>query len=599
MKIKTPERLPFYFSAFLGVCIVIIAFSRRIFFEDGYSVNYDIPIDPAFYQNIHFTDEAQKLGIDYHHSYVNPSNPMEGFKNQAIPPSVSVVDLNGDGYMDLVFSGGSHPVVYLNENGTHFKKVENAFGFDHQTDVSSSMVIFADLNNDGIIDALVSGHPKHYLYYGEKNKSNQLTFKDVSQKLNYYMSNPDAVNFVDFNNDGRLDLVFGNITAKPGEPKSEVLWLGATRYDNTTGGSNDLLLQTPEGDFKVAKNVDFKTRSYTHSVGVADLNRDGYPDFFIANDYANDELFYNHNGESIDDVTDEKIPRRWHGNSGMNGEIFDYNNDGLLDIYVTNIYKPPFYNSFNILWEQQKTGEFKAVSIEKQVGRCGFSWGAKFADIDNDGEVDLIVTNGRNRPAINADASHTESLWYRRSLVARIPNVLRQYYYENKMPHYNFSISAYERDCLFVNKQGKFWDIAPFVGITSTYEGRGLALIDVNNDGRMDYVVANINGPAEVYINHSQTTGHWLGVNLINAHGSPIPIGAKITLTRSDQVKMYREYYPANGYRSQSDPRLHFGLGQNSAQQIKVQWNNHHTETFEVHDIDKYITLKEGHGHIN
>ncbi len=346
-----------------------------------------------------------------------------------------------------------------------------------------------------------------------------------------YQSQPEGINVLDFDQDGRLDLVFANFTAKPGEGTSEVLWLGANRYDNRTGGANDLLLQKSDGSFEVASRVNFRSRSYTHSVGIADFNHDGWPDIFFANDYARDELFMNQSGRSVLDVTHDKLPIEWHGNSGMNAEIVDYNGDGLSDIYVTNIYKPPFYNAVNLLWEQQADGKFRATSVENQTARCGFSWGAKFLDINNDGQLDLAVTNGRNRARDGTEAKQGGSLWYRRALVSRIPNVIRQFYYEQQLPNQYFSTSAFERDCLFIQDAGVFYDVASYAGVTNKFEGRALAVIDIGNDGRLDYIVANLQGPIEIYHNLSTTNGNWLGLRLIDKNGSDLPVGARVILT--------------------------------------------------------------------
>lgn len=588
---SSPKAYKPLISILFGVALIIAAIWRGIFFESGYPVNYTDPVPTEIYKNILLRESAKEMGVDLHHKRISADGSADEYSNLAIPPAVAVYDVNLDGFQDLIVSGSAHPIIFLNRNGNGFERVDGKFGFDVDRESPASMVVFADLNRDGNADVIVSGHPHQFLYYGERT-SGGLKFHPAFDKLSY-QSSPEALNVLDFDRDGLLDLVFGNFTAKPGEGDSEVLWLGGSRYDNKTGGANDLLLQSKDGSFSVASYVNFRTRSYTHSAGVSDLDADGWPDIFFANDYARDELFMNRWGRAVIDVTREKLPLEWHGNSGMNGEIVDYNNDGRPDIYVTNVYKPPFYNAVNLLWEQQEDGRFQATSIDNKTAHCGFSWGAKFLDINNDGQLDLAVTNGRNRARNSTEEKKGDSLWYRRALVAQIPKVIRKYYYENQLSSQQFSTSAFERDCLFIQDSGVFHDVAPYAGVVSKYEGRGLAIIDIENDGRLDYVVVNMQGPVEIFHNQSTTTGNWIGVKLVDRNGSDLPIGARIVLTTKAGKKITREFYPANGYRSQSDPRLHFGLGSDQPEKLEVVWPSARRQNFELKTFNQYIEIYE------
>lgn len=590
------------FSILVGVLLLVLGISRGTFVESGYSVNYDSKPPANVLRGLKFVESAVSMGAEYRFNSENPNDPLTNYRNETNPPALAIHDLNRDGFLDIVVSGALAPKVFLNREGQRFEATEFRFGFEDQRISPTAMVIFADFNNDGLDDVLVSAMPRHRLYYAKTNpdpKTKQLypiVFEKQYERLQKYYSKPEGVAVLDFNLDGRLDLIFGNFVAKPGEKPSETLWLGATRHENQGGGVNDLLLQKEDGKFEVSKSVDFLTRSYTHSVGVSDLNQDGYPDIFFANDYANDELFLNRAGKFVLDVTESRIPKRLHGNSGMNGEIVDFDMDGLADIYVTNIYKPPFVRSFNILWKQNPDGSFSVRSNSKQVARCGFSWAAKFADFNNDGWLDLAVANGRNRGLHNAKEGELQSLWYRRGMVGRIPNGLRQFYYENKLPGAKYTVSAYERDCLFINDGEQFWDVAPFVGITSRFEGRPLAITDIENDGKVDFVVGNLNGPLEVYRNFSELNGNWLGLGFQTSTGSEYPIGAKVRVVCDDGVVLYREFYPANGYRAQSDPRLHFGLGRRTVREVIIEWKPGLVETFAISRLNQYVRLKQGGG---
>lgn len=579
-------------SCVTGLLVVSILFGRDLLKESGHPVHETSHAKGADTLGVRFKNSNEQLGIDFNHRTEPKFKSKSVFENIVLPPAEAVYDLNFDGFPDIVFSGVFTPVIYLNVKGRKFIKASvGEFGFNKTFRDQKGMLVFSDLNNDGITDLILQGWPHHSIFLGSV-KNNQLYF-DETNKLDHYKSHPDAVNVLDFNQDGRLDIIFGNFTSKPGEKPSEPLWLSPSSFDNVSGGTNEILEQEQDGSFTVRFDINFITRSYTHSTGIGDLNRDGFPDLFFANDYSHDELFMNDRGLGFKDVTNELIPIHQHGNSGMNGEVLDYNDDGLLDIYVTNIYKPPGVTTGNLLWEQLPDGTFKTVSKGHHISRCGFSWAAKFADIDNDAQLDLLVTNGRNRAVTIKEPSDGESLWYRRHMAARIPNIFRQFYFHHQLPERPFYISAFEEHCLFHKRGDSYVDIAVEAGITDTFEGRGLAIADFNNDGLVDFVNANVNHPAILYMNHSVTKGNWLGIELKNKKGNNLPIGAKITLTTISGRKIFREYYPANGYRAQSDWRLHYGLGKDLVKNITVEWPMGKKQSYEVPGINRYLVISE------
>ena len=416
---------------------------------------------------------------------------------------------------------------------------------------------WGDFNRDGITDFLLVRYGCHRFFLGSKAGK----FEEHTDWLDGFCSNADGVNAANFYQDGKLSLIFANFLSRKGESESNKLWLSNTRYDNTTGGRN-FLLRNLGNKFELEKKADFVTRSYTHSAGITDINLDGYPDIFFSNDYAHDEMFINNKDGTYSDVTDKYVPRVNHGLSGMNTEFFDYDNDGLIDLYVTNIHKPPFNRYFNLLWKKKPDNTFENVSNKLGVADCGFSWAAKFVDIDNDGEVDLPVVNGRARSSSVNKPSEGHSMWYERSEVSQIPKFLRRYYKSDKGMTGKF-ISAFERKCLFVQKDGKFYDIAEQAGFDDREENRALALIDYDNDGKVDLITAG--GMARLKIFHNETLvkseNHWIGFSFKDKTGNAIPHGAKIRFKLSNGKIILRELYPANGYKSFSEPRFHIGLG--------------------------------------
>jgi hypothetical protein len=289
-----------------------------------------------------------------------------------------------------------------------------------------------------------------------------------------------------------------------------------------------------------------------------------------------------------------------HGLSGMNAEFFDSANRCKMDLYVSNVYKPPFSRMFNLLWQKQENGEFKNVSTEIGAARCGFSWAAKFADFNNDGEPDLFVANGRDRDVNVTDQKSGKSMWFERVEVTQIPRFMRGLYRPQGMG--GRYISAFERKCLFMQKDGRFYDIAETAGVADREENRGMALIDYDNDGKMDIITSGPLAKLKIYHNESilpPETHHWIGFILRDQNGGTLPHGATAYLVMKSGKKIMREFYPANGYRGFSDPRLHFGLGGDTAvSHLEVHWPLSNTSRiYRQFEIDRYNLVQEKPDH--
>jgi hypothetical protein len=514
------------------------------------------------FSNIHFKEVSSQMGIDYRHNIyaLNPENKQQpDLSVELLPPSLSVIDINNDGFMDLyITTSFNRPnLLYINHGGKFFTEEAREYGLaDLNKDANPSYALWGDFNGDGKMDLLLARYGCHRLFF----RSGEKTFQEKTELLHGYCSRPNGVNVADFYNNGKLDFIFANYL--PAVDNKDVLWMTNTRYDNTTGGQNHLLRNDGSTGFTLETKANFLTHSYSHNAGIADINLDGLPDIFFSNDYAHDEMFLNHGQGIFEDVTNHFIPKEVHGLSGMNTEFFDFDSDGLIDLYVTNIFKPPFNRQFNLLWKKQADNTYKNVSNDLGTAKCGYSWGAKFADIDNNGEPDLIVMTGRSRSASVKKMEEGKSMWFERNEVSQIPQFLRKFY----RPHDSLKgryISAFERKCLFVQKGGKFFDIAEDAGFNDTEENRSIALIDLDNDGKMDVVTA---GPAsKLKIFHNETVvdkdNHWIGFNFKDKAGSTISHGVKISFNLSNGKKIVREMYPANGYRGFNDPRIHVGLG--------------------------------------
>jgi hypothetical protein len=591
-------------KTFYRAGILILGFGSMfyLFFFNAPKDNADNVYEPkkfdhANFNHIHLKEMSSALGVNYTHKAYQQAPGHEKEIDLSIEPpipSLSAIDINEDGWTDLFITTnkGKPNLLYINHNGKYFTEEAAAYGLaDLNKESAPSFALWGDFNNDGKTDLLFARNGCHGFFLGNgKGK-----FEEHSEWLNGYCSRPDGVNTADMYRHGKLDLVFGNYLPAPGEHAADALWMTNTRYDNSTGGKNQLL-KNDGHSFVLEKNANFLTRSYTHNVGIADINLDGLPDIFFANDYAHDEMFLNKGDGFFTDVTNEYIPREVHGLAGMNTEFFDFNEDGLLDLYVTNIFKPPFNRHFNLLWKKKADNTFENVSTDVGTAKCGFSWGAKFADIDNDGEPDLLVVNGRSRSSIVKKPNEGKSMWYERTEVSQIPNFLKRFYH----PHDSLKgryISAFERKCLFVQKNGKFFDVAEEAGFNDREENRSIALFDFDNDGRVDAVTAGPLAKIKIYHNESiiEKDHHWIGFSFKDKVGSVIPHGLKIEFSLDNKKKIVRELYPANGYKGFNEPRIHVGLGSAKISgDIKITWPlSKKIQTVKKIKIDSYNSINE------
>jgi hypothetical protein len=305
---------------------------------------------------------------------------------------------------------------------------------------------------------------------------------------------------------------------------------------------------------------------YCFSVTTLDYNEDGWPDIYVACDSTPSILYRNnHDGTFTDVGADAGVAFNEDGReqAGMGSTAADYDGDGHLDIFKTN-----FSDDTSTLYHANGDGTFTDVTFASGLGinLDALGWGAMFADVDNDGYPDLLVVNGHVYPEV--DAAHLGATF--------------------KEPRF-----------LYWNEgNGKFKDLSKTSGpgLTVPLSGRGLAIADLFNDGRIEAVVNNLSDRAMLLVNMAKNSNHWLGLHLVGTTSNRSAIGARVTLHGSKRVWV-DEVRSGSSYNSSNDLRLHFGLGaETHLTSIDVRWPKGAHEEFEVGTVDRIVELVEGKG---
>ncbi len=551
-----------------------------------------------------FADVTTAAGFTHRHH-----KPILDHKLDNIMPWVSTVgaaaaagDYNNDGLIDLYVTDsrkGEPNFLYRNNGDGTFTDVAKAAGVRDLNGPSGTSMdcVWGDYDNDGFVDLYVVRWGTDALF----RNNGDGTFTDVSKRCfrkrdgspGTEWANGNAVVFFDFNLDGRLDLYVGNYF-------DEVdLWhLKSTRImhddfeKSRNGGRNFLYRQEADGTFsEVAQSLGTDDPGWTLAVGSADINNDGWPDLYCADDFGPDQLFINRRDGTFLNASNTALG--FDTKKGMNVDFGDFNNDGWLDVYVTNITTAEYLQEGNMLWhnnglDSNGTLTLTDISLETGTYDGGWGWGAKFFDADNDGDLDIVALNG----FITAEKGN---YWYD---LATWTTTDKDSAEATDWPAIgNRSFSGRERTRFWRNDgMYSFTERAKQVGLRSTYDGRGVVAFDYDNDGDLDLYLANQDQPPNLYRNDADTDNHWLVVKLETDPTTGInrdAIGARITAI-TEQGLQIRERDGGNGYAGQSDPRVHFGFGKTKrVQLLEVRWPDGGLQYLENVQLDRMITFKQ------
>jgi hypothetical protein len=547
----------------------------------------------------HLQESSRAAGIDFTHQAPTLDPRLDHIMPEiaSMGASVSVVDFDRDGLQDIYVTNsgeGSKNCLYRNLGNGKFKDVAPEMGIADlnrpETGVSMGAV-WGDYDNDGYEDLLLYRWGRPELYHNDHGHG----FTRVTEQAGLpAWINANSAVWLDYDGDGRLDLLITGYY-----PESLNLWkLRDTKMMPESfeyaqnGGRKYLFRNLGNGRFEdVTEKVGLNSRRWALAAAAADLRGTGYPDIFIANDYGVSELFANEGGKRFREIG-KAAKVGFAPKSGMNVSFGDILNQGRFAIYVSNISEESYLIQGNNLWVPKPgssgdTAEYENLARDMGVELGGWSFGAQFGDLNNDGYLDLYLTNGY----ISADRDR--SYWYDFAKVA-VGNSSVIGDAKNWPPLNGRSLSGYQQKRVWINDgAGRFTEVAPIVGVKDTYDGRAVALADLSNNGALDVIVANQKGPLLLYKNTVTPENRWIEFDLEGTRSNRSAIGAQVRVFWNGQQQL-QEVSGGSGFASQNQRRLHFGLGKDpKIEKVVIRWPSGKTQTLPPPPVDRIQKLKE------
>jgi hypothetical protein len=540
-----------------------------------------------------FVDRAAQSGLEFTHV-----NGMSGrlYMVEVLAPGVALFDYDNDGDLDVYLVQGqrlntlSRPVPGSDpeRSGDRLFRNDLRIGPDGTptlrfTDVTRASGIAAagygmgaatgDFDNDGWVD----------LYLTKFDAPNQLlrnngdgTFADVSTAsgTNHRSWSVSAA-FVDINRDGWLDLYVTNYL-RYGLQDTAPCFSAAGARDYCTPDAfqalpDRLYLNRRDGTFDDVSGPSGIAREFGPGLGVAtaDFNGDGWIDIYVANDGRENQLWLNRRDGSFENsalLSGVALPVTAKAEASMGVDAADFDDDGDEDLIVTVL-----TGEGSNLFVNDGHGTFEDRSAPSGIGPASMpltGFGTAWFDFDNDGRLDLLSVNG----------------------TVQIIESLRQA---------GDPLPLHQRKQLLQHRGGgRFEDVSRLAGgaFTLSEIGRGSAFGDIDNDGDVDVLVGNNNGPTRLLINEAASGRHWVGLDLRGVGGRQMP-GARVEILRKDEPSLWRRARADGSYASANDPRVIVGLGDSTAPPgARVTWPNGKVETWNSLPIDRYTTLREGEG---
>ena len=484
---------------------------------------------------------------------------------------VAWIDYDNDGFPDLFFvngkPGASNALYHNNKDGTFTDVSQKAGVAGNLTKQYRTGVAVGDYDNDGHLDIYVTAFGPNTLYHNNGDG----TFSDVTSKAGVAGGATEwstSTGFIDFDRDGDLDLYVTNYLdyRTDDNPYCGFRKEGYRMYCNPTtfdGVADRLFRNNGDGTFSDVSREAGIANPAGKGLGVVfcDYDRDGDTDIYVANDMVRNFLYRNNGNGTFTDVAYAAgvgFDLNGKAQAGMGVDCADINGDRLPDIFVTN-----FSDELNTLYQNLGNGLFEDVTTKIGLG-SGYEplgFGTRLFDFDNDGDIDIYVTNGHVADNVQLYQKHTYA----------------------------------QKDLLYENVGGRFRDISSQSGSVFQADrvGRGLAVADFDNDGALDVVITSVGRPAVLLKNQAGKRGNWITIRAEGTRSNRFGLGATVQVETSEGVQV-GEINNVASYESSSDIRAHFGLGPaKTIKQMEIAWPSGAKQVLKDVAVDQILTVKE------
>jgi hypothetical protein len=539
-----------------------------------------LPATDLWAQLPQFKDVSREVGLTLPHI----STPDKQYIVESMSGGVGLIDCDNDGKLDIIVANGStidhfrhggDPMItlYHQDAGFKFSNITQSAGLTRKG--WGMGVAVADYDNDGLPDIYVTGYGGNALYHNLGN----CKFEDVTDKAGVAADGfSTGAAWADYDRDGHVDLfvsryVHFDINKLPtfGSDEKTCRFKGIRVQCGPWGmqGESDFLFHNRgDGTFEeVSKKagVDDPDRYYGLGVEWGDYDDDGWPDLYVANDSGPNYLYHNKHDGTFEDVSmlaGAAVSSDGLQQGSMGVDWGDYLRDGRMGLFVTNFTEQP-----DTLYRNLGKGEFSDVTWPAKLAQPTYmnvGWGTGFADFSNSGLLDIFIANGHVYPQMDQIAG-----------AARYAEPMQ----------------------LFRNQgDGTFDDISNVLAEIPAASRRGAAFGDLNNDGSIDVVVLDMDGPPQLLLNVSANHNHRALFKLVGTKSNKMAIGAKVSVT-AGKITQTAEVHAGGSYLSSNDPRVHFGLAsEGTMSQVEIRWPMGQKEILKDVPADFIYTITEGKG---